>query len=260
MKIEDLVSRNYHFLNENDKIIWKYIVQNKILCKGMPIATLARHCNVSRTTVMRFAQKLGMAGFGELKLYLKWEDEEIFVKNEHIVETVAEKNICAIRHYAELNYDSICFMLDNAERIFAYGTGVLQKSVCDEVKRLLLTAGLIVDIIPGQGEFIRTLPLMKSGDITLIISKSGESDFIKDITLGLKDRDVKIISATTYGDNTLARRSDYNLFIDTDKVKMEGQFHYETMTLYYLLFEILFAKFVEYKDRNRRLSDNSRDL
>lgn len=62
MKLEALVSRHYNELNPNDLIIWKYVYQHKEQCLNMNIETLAELCNVSRSTVMRFAQKIGMSG------------------------------------------------------------------------------------------------------------------------------------------------------------------------------------------------------
>lgn len=55
MKLEALVSRHYDELNPNDLIIWRYITQNKEQCLNMTIEALAQLCNVSRSTVMRFA-------------------------------------------------------------------------------------------------------------------------------------------------------------------------------------------------------------
>ncbi|MDY4308061.1 hypothetical protein SNF32_15765 [Enterococcus mundtii] len=37
----------------------------------MSINELAKQCNVSRTTIMRFCQKLGFDGFSEFKYHLK---------------------------------------------------------------------------------------------------------------------------------------------------------------------------------------------
>ena len=58
MKLEALVSRHYNELNPNDLIIWRYVCQHKEQCLNMNIEVLAKLCNVSRSTVMRFAQKI----------------------------------------------------------------------------------------------------------------------------------------------------------------------------------------------------------
>ena len=72
MRLETLIYDNYKSLNENDKHIWNYILSNKKLCESMSIQELACSCNVSHTTILRFAQKLGLNGYSELKFYYNY--------------------------------------------------------------------------------------------------------------------------------------------------------------------------------------------
>lgn len=76
MAIEDLVRANYGKLNENDLYIWKYIDTHREECSHATIEELAKNCNVSRTTILRFAKKLSMEGFSELKIHMKMELEK----------------------------------------------------------------------------------------------------------------------------------------------------------------------------------------
>ena len=70
IEIEELVNKNYHKLKETDLIIWKYISTHRKACCDYTIYELADACNVSRTTVLRFAQKLSLSGYAELKTLL----------------------------------------------------------------------------------------------------------------------------------------------------------------------------------------------
>ena len=76
--LEDLVKEKYHELNENELYIWQYILHHKKETQKMSIQELAQRCNVSRTSILRFAQKLGLDGFSELKVYLKLELSQKF--------------------------------------------------------------------------------------------------------------------------------------------------------------------------------------
>lgn len=76
MRLEELVNRHYDQLNSTDRMIWKYVYNNKNFCINCSINELAEKCNVSRTTIMRFAQKLSLSGYSELKLILKGEREQ----------------------------------------------------------------------------------------------------------------------------------------------------------------------------------------
>ena len=73
MTLDKLVEDNYHQLNENDLYIWQYILHHKRECQRISIKDLARNCNVSHTSILRFTKKLGLEGFSELKVHLKWD-------------------------------------------------------------------------------------------------------------------------------------------------------------------------------------------
>ena len=68
--IEELMNRYYENLNENDKLICKYIINNKDTCYKLSIDKFASKCNVSTTTLFRFAKKISLPGFSELKARL----------------------------------------------------------------------------------------------------------------------------------------------------------------------------------------------
>lgn len=40
MKLDDMVNKNYNVLNENDKLVWRYIYQHKVQCMEMSIEYL----------------------------------------------------------------------------------------------------------------------------------------------------------------------------------------------------------------------------
>ena len=78
----------------------------------MNIETLAELCNVSRSTVMRFAQKIGMSGYSELKACLRLEmDESVMDAPGNLSKLVCDSNVKAIRHFQSQNYDKICSCL-----------------------------------------------------------------------------------------------------------------------------------------------------
>lgn len=217
MKLEALVSRHYDELNPNDLIIWRYITQNKEQCLNMTIEALAQLCNVSRSTVMRFAQKIGLSGYSELKACLRFELEEDEVPvSRNLVSLICDSNIKAIHHFQSQNYDDICQILYNAKRIFMYGTGSLQKSVCREFQRMMLSLNILVNDIPAEGEVRKV---------------------------------VTTISLTRYGNNTLARMSTKNLFVNIEEVTVLEETNFESMTLMFIILEILFAKLVEYRTK-----------
>ena len=57
MRLEELLNQYSDRLSENDLYIWDYVEKHKKQCENMTIEELARKCNVSRTTVLRFTKK-----------------------------------------------------------------------------------------------------------------------------------------------------------------------------------------------------------
>ena len=52
----------------------------------MSMQELASNCNVSHITILRFAQKLGLEGIVELKIYLKWGTKSKYSFNEEEID------------------------------------------------------------------------------------------------------------------------------------------------------------------------------
>lgn len=73
MKIEELVNKHLQMPNPTNLIVWRYIYAHKKECCYMSIYDMAEACNVSRTTILRFAKKLSLDGFSDLKALLKQE-------------------------------------------------------------------------------------------------------------------------------------------------------------------------------------------
>ena len=76
MKLDERFNERRAQLGENDLYIWQYISTHRKECASLSIEALGAKCNVSRSTILRFAQKLGLTGFSELRLMLRMEAEE----------------------------------------------------------------------------------------------------------------------------------------------------------------------------------------
>ncbi len=246
MTVEELISKKYDELSQNDRLIARYILNNKELIPLMSIDELAAHCHVSRSTVMRFAQKLELKGFAELKIRLKMDNSSLPDFKGNLVDIVCENDINVISHFKRMDMEEICRDLYRAKRIFVYGTGSIQRNIANEFKRIFLYLGSIVDVILGEGEFIQTSRLITDQDVVLIISKNGESEFLQTEIKKLQIKDVSLISLTCSGNNSLARASKHNIFVNIERHMLIDNFYFDTMFLMYYAVEILFAKYVEF--------------
>ena len=135
MTLEELIEEHYEQLNENDLYIWQYIYHHKRECHKMSIQELAHACNVSHTSIIRFAKKLGLDGYSELKVYLKWSLNKVSTFDHKVLPTCANEMKETIDYMETADFDQILQYIDEANRIFIYTTGELQHHVAQELKR-----------------------------------------------------------------------------------------------------------------------------
>lgn len=248
IKLENLIYKNYDKLNENDKHIYNYILNNKIKCQTMSIQDLASNCNVSHTTILRFAQKLGLNGYSELKFYLKLENNKkyIFEKSE-ILNTYEDINK-TMQTLINRDFSDICYLIDNCKKVYAYGTGESQKNAVKELQRNFLYMGKLVNIIEGNDELEIIKNYITKDDVVFLISLSGENKIINNFAEQLNKKSVKIISITQSGNNTLSRKSDSNIQFYTHEVaKLDDDLQVFLSSQFFIINEFLLIKYLEFK-------------
>lgn len=129
MLLEDLVNNNLSKLNPTDLIVWRYIYAHKKECCYISIYDIADACNVSRTTVLRFAKKLGLDGFSDLKMMLKMQISQAWEQPSMDI-AQATTDLCQKvgEEVAKQDFTRINKLLYHAKRIFIYSSGHVQKT------------------------------------------------------------------------------------------------------------------------------------
>lgn len=248
MKIEELVYDNYRKLNENDIYIWNYILDNKNICRNMSIQELAGNCNVSHTTILRFAHKLGLQGYSELKVYLKWDGKSNYSFNKDEINNTYNDMIKTMDMLRKQDLSEAFEILDNANRIYAYGSGAVQKSSSKEIKRNLLFIGKLVNVLEGRDEIPTIVRNLKEKDVFFLVSLSGENRFINNFAKTLKEKGIKLISITKVGNNELSQISDVNIQFYTHIVAtIDEGLEIFPVSQFFLINEFFLLKYLEYK-------------
>lgn len=250
MRLETLICDNYKNLNDNDKHIWSYILNNKNKCESMSIQELASSCNVSHTTILRFAQKLGLNGYSELKFYLKQDNKNkkipVFDKIEYM--KVIDDINKTMNVIVERDFTDVCELLDTCDRIYAYGSGEVQNNAVKELKRSLLSVGKLVNVLEGKDELKTVENYIKENDIIFLFSISGENKLINEFAKELKQKGTKVISICKSGNSTLSKVSDISLEIYTHEVaRLDNDLRIVIGSQFFILNEFLILKYIEYK-------------
>lgn len=256
MRLAELVNQHYNELSSNDLYIWDYIQSHTQECQNLSIIELAQRCHVSKTTILRFAQKLSLKGYSELKVYLSWENrpEEDMVIDERLIEHVCDTSKHAIDEMRERDFTDICEMLYRSNRIFVYGTGALQDSVAREIQRMFLYCGEFIYVLSGEKETEMVLPYLKRDDVVILVSLRGEGERINEFAAQLRLKNIATISMTRLKNNDLAHKCTKSIYITTSQIKIGSHILHEAANLYFVLAELLFLRYSQYKQKQEGIA------
>lgn len=247
MRLESLIEENYEKLNENDLYIWNYILHHKKECQTMSIQELASKCNISHTTILRFTQKLGLQGYSEMKIHLKWENKKNNQFDTKEIENIYKDVEKTIEVMKQRDFSDVFELFDKADRIYIYGSGSVQKNAAEDLKRSMIFGNKLFYVLEGREETKIILDVLSSNDIFLLISLSGNNVFMNEFAIKLKQKGVKIISITQVGNNELASISDISLQFYTHSFLIgQNQIEFCSTTQFFLVNQILLLKYIEY--------------
>lgn len=246
--ISELIIKHYNNLSQNDLYLWQFINDHKTECVNMTIEELAEKSHISRSSILRFAQKLSLKGYSELKVYLKMDLQQSNLPGRDILTEICDDYYRAIQEFKSKNCIEICHMLYNAKRIFVYGTGGMQSSVAREMQRKFLYAGKCIYNCDGQGAFQQIIRLAKKDDLIIMISLSGDSEHTVAYAKQIKLKNIPLLAITKMKANQLVRLADESIYAGTSAINDSFQNQYETSVLFYILTEILLVKYMIYKE------------
>lgn len=249
MRIEELVNRHYAELNSTDLLIWKYIANHKKECGHYTIYELAERCSVSRTTILRFAKKLSLTGYSELRAILNLEEESNGNADGYDIDTIFESYRRVIVDMEKKDFRRINELIYGAKHLYAYASGVMQNNIVNELIRMFNNSGDYVINIGNVGEVNHFLKSMDPDGLVFIISLSGEHRDTIRFARELRLRDISVISITRLSDNTLASICNEHLYIHSPDFQpvVEEQPSFISSVGFFAAVETLYLRYQMYK-------------
>lgn len=250
--MEELIQKKFDSLNESDMQIWAYIVSHKDICKKISIQQLAVFCHVSHTTILRFAKKLGFSGYSEMRSFLKWEDKAEILYEEKDMDRNANSFVSSIRRLEDKNMDSVCQMIEDAERIYTQGSGSIQKLAAKELKEKFLYQGVFINTVEGGVEFELIQENLISKDLVIFISLSGKNEKQIKKAKEVKEKGAKILLIAMEGKGELYDLADETLTFHVEEIRTVGYGYVYYPTLHFhIVNEFLTLKYMEYQTRKQ---------
>lgn len=258
MKLDERFNTYRHSLSETDMVIWDYIQQHRMVCAQLSIEQLAAACHVSRTTILRFAKKLGYHGYRDLRVCMELESTDQRLPPDAISQTCAIYKR-AIDEISSADYTKLLRLIDESENLYICSSGMVQNAVANEMRRMFLAADKWFYPINGPSECSVMLENLTPRDLVVLLSLSGESAHIVELAHAVKVLNVPMVSLTQLRENTLAQMADLQLYITTSAVYLQGgQRPYLPTTSFFILIELLFLKYLDYLRNKEKGHDPAR--
>lgn len=248
MRLEDFINANYDKLNENDKAIWAYINQHRQLCERLSIDALAERCHVSRTTILRFAKRLGLKGYAELKVHLRIDNagsQKTQTGLDHVYTTYKEY----MDEIKQKDFTNIIEYIRRSENAYVYGTGSIQNNVAMEIKRSFLFMDKLFFNITSANESYIYADVITQKDVIIMVSYSGENAQLLEFARKLKMKGVPIISITATKNNTLSHMASEALYVEVPDLLNPLGSRYQGLINYFILIDFIVVKYMDYHER-----------
>ncbi|MDB3363864.1 MurR/RpiR family transcriptional regulator [Clostridioides difficile] len=245
MKIEGLFNKYYNSFTANDKYICECILNHKEDCIKLSIDEFVDKYHISTSALSRFAQKLQLPGYSELRVIIRLNETEVEYKNQskHQLMDCYNKVIDDI----EKKDCSIMFeRMKKANRIIVFGEGYSQERVAKEMKRIFLPTGKIIYDVYGYDMIQALNHFIKTDDMIFFISLNGDASTIIDFAKEMRMKGIYMVSITKMISNPLARLCDENLYIQSISISVDKQLDYDVTTPYFILIELLYIKYKMY--------------
>ena len=245
MRIEELLNYHYEEFSDNEKYICHYLHNHYDDCQKKTIDEFAASCNVSKTLLVRFAKKLGLTGYSELKARIKIEKQEERGNVKGLLQTMTDSYH---KMMDDLNKKELITFFEKlylAKRVFVYGSGSSQARAASEMKRIFLPAREIIHL-HGHDMCYPLKKIASKEDLVIIISLTGESEHVVKLAENLRTIGVPTVSITKLTSNRLALVCDENLYINSVKLPLQYRIDYESSTPYFILIEYLYLSYQNY--------------
>ena len=218
-------------MGRSEKRIADYLLKNPESIINMSITELAEACGSGEATVVRFARRLGFAGYQGLKLGIASEIssassiDNTIQKSDSCYEIFQKriKDISLSLKYTESVLDTeqldlAAKAIMNARRVLIYGLGNSAPVAMDGAHKFL-RIGIDAQACCDNHMQAIIASHVDENTVAIGISHSGSSKDIVDSLRVAKERGAKTICITNYGNSPKLQVSDIKLYTQAEETK-----------------------------------------
>ncbi|RTQ95762.1 MurR/RpiR family transcriptional regulator [Lysinibacillus telephonicus] len=215
-------------LKPSEKKVSDYILNNPKDVLHMPIAQLSKATNTSEATIIRMCKALQFKGYRDLKLSIaaaipqnkpiehNYQEISAETSLSETIQQIVSNNIYSIKNITAVNDEEdlkkVIHALNTARKIIIIGVGASAIVALDFEQKLKRINKWCEALTDSHSQLVSVTNLNKE-DVLFAISYSGETKEILNSVSIAKENNTKIISLTSYSNNTLQKTSTFTLFV-----------------------------------------------
>ena len=218
-----------------EKLITKYILEHGNEILNYSAQTLGEKTNTSAAAIIRFSKKIGFKGFSDLKMNLAQShsneqhdlDVDIIFNENDDMTSLVDKGCrlnmnTVLKTYQLINISDLekaINLLCEASTIYLFGVGG-SSVIANDIEQKLIRIGKKViynNDLHIQMTFTQS---MTKDDVALIISYSGTTTGLVDISKILVEKNIPYISITQINQNLISKNSTIALRVPSEEKEL----------------------------------------
>lgn len=212
-------------LTERETEVLKYIIENIDNVNKMGVRGIAKKNFTSTSTIMRLSKKLGYSGFLEMQynlLSIVKNETDRDINNSNFIDSLNMDSIIKMNERKDIDNFIDILLEENSKFIFIYGNG-FSSIVAEYINKKLLVMGKRCILSNGTdsiGIFENNLDCISC---IIVFSKSGESPMVLNKVKTAKEHNIKVVSFTNEGENSVSKLADIRFRIqDSNKLDVRN--------------------------------------
>jgi DNA-binding MurR/RpiR family transcriptional regulator len=225
------------YLGEQEQRCAELLLREPNLIIKSSIADFAKQAKTSQATVVRFAKKLGFAGYPHLKLALvaslgfqvgsnaqNAEELELGIKPNDLLGTMIEKlmntTISTVRMTRNLvSHEVINELVESITRakvVGTYGAGA-SNLVAKDCQLKFARLGKTSVHFHDNHQALSSIGMFSGGDVLILVSHTGKTAELITVLREFKARNIKVATITNDAHSILAKQSDFVLLTQAER-------------------------------------------
>ncbi|GAY76865.1 transcriptional regulator, RpiR family [Sporolactobacillus inulinus] len=169
MDFELSIKMNYDRLTDSEKEMAKFMMRRPQDVVNMSIVELGAAMLSSKSSVLRFAKKLGYRGFSELKYVIRESMKVPALEPSDLTQLLKQDLDWIMRYVEQTNFQPFLQKLKDARMVFLYATGFSQNNFTKEFSKDLMLAKRANMLISGESNLLMSSSIIRKDDLIILL-------------------------------------------------------------------------------------------